>query len=54
VHFGEQSGERFSGAWSEAVRGELLDLADLGVEFVADDDRTELPVESADRIDLVV
>ena len=39
VHFGEQGSERFSGAGSEAVRGEPFDLADLGVEFVADDDR---------------
>jgi hypothetical protein len=39
VHLGEQSGERCPGAGSEAVRSEPLDLADLGVEFVADDDR---------------
>jgi hypothetical protein len=54
VHLGKQSGERFPGAGSKAVLGEPLDLAELGVEFVANDDRTELPVESADRIELLV
>jgi hypothetical protein len=38
VHLGEQSGERFPRTGSEAVCGKPLDLADLGVEFVADDD----------------
>jgi hypothetical protein len=54
VHLGEQTGEWFPGAGSEAVRGELVDLVDLGVEFVADDDGTELPVESADGVELLV
>ncbi len=54
VHLGEQGGERFAGARGKAVRSESVDLADLGVEFVADDDGTELPVESADGVELLV
>jgi hypothetical protein len=54
VHLGEKCSERFPGARSEAVRGEPLDLADFGVEFVADDDRSQLPVESADRVELLM
>jgi hypothetical protein len=54
VHLGEQGSERFPGAGSEAVRGQTFDLADLGVKFVLDDDRAELPIESADRVKLLV
>jgi hypothetical protein len=36
------------------VRGELVDLVDLGVEFVLDEDGAELAVESADRVELLV
>jgi hypothetical protein len=54
MHLGEQTGERFTGSRGKAVRSELVDLANLGVEFVADDDGTELTVESADRVELLV
>lgn len=48
VHVGEQRDEWSPGIRREAVCDELVDLADFGVEFVADDDRAELPVEHAD------
>ena len=54
VHLEEQTGERFSGAGSEAVCGQPLDLVDLGVEFFADDDGAELAIESADGVELLV
>jgi hypothetical protein len=54
VHLREKGGERFPGSRSEAVRGEPVDLADFGVEFVADDYRSELPIEPADGVELLV
>jgi hypothetical protein len=36
------------------VCGEPLHLADLGVEFVVDDDRAQLLVKSAERVELLV
>lgn len=54
LHFGEQSGEGFSGAGGEAVGREAFDLTDFGFEFVADDECAELAVESADGVELLV
>jgi hypothetical protein len=54
VHLGEQRGERLSGARCQAVCGEPLDLADLGVELVVDDDRAQLPVKPAEPVELLV
>ncbi|MBV9142423.1 MAG: hypothetical protein JO115_16190 [Pseudonocardiales bacterium] len=34
--------------------GELLDVADCGVEFAVDDDRAQLPIKSAEHIELLV
>ena len=42
------------GAGRQTVRREALDLLDFCLEFVADDDGAELPVESADRVELLV
>jgi hypothetical protein len=52
VHFREQRGEWFASTRSETVRGQPLHLPNFCLEFVSDDDGAELPIESANSVEL--